>query len=246
LCFALLRWLRVLSKVNQLGTVLMDGAGVGLAPFIAMSIFERQVDSPYSRVSCINPECVVIVGGGPSVTQCDVDYCADRAFVIAVNSSYLLAPCAEVVYFCDSRFYMWHKKRAEFQQIRGELATLENVRSVTDLRVHHLRQGLGKGLATETDTLNHGSNSGYQCINLAAHLGARLIVLLGFDMRTVDGATHWHGGHPQGASAQVYEVMLRKFPSLVAPLVARRIQVINATPNSALKVFPTADLREVV
>jgi len=33
-------------------------------------------------------------------------------------------------------------------------------------------------------------------VNLAVQLGAARILLLGYDMRAVDGKTHWFGEHP--------------------------------------------------
>jgi hypothetical protein len=52
---------------------------------------------------------VVCIGGGPSLTRDDVDYCRGKAFVIAINDAYKLAPWADALYACDGLWWRWHK-----------------------------------------------------------------------------------------------------------------------------------------
>jgi hypothetical protein len=62
-------------------------------------------------------QTVVIVGGGPSLTKEQVDAAGHvvvgRAApkVIAINNAIELAPWADVLYFCDARWYEWHRDR---------------------------------------------------------------------------------------------------------------------------------------
>ena len=51
------------------------------------------------------------------------------------------------------------------------------------------------GIGLDTKTIVQGSNSGYQCINLAWLWGAKTVLLLGYDMQHTGGKTHWHGNH---------------------------------------------------
>jgi hypothetical protein len=67
----------------------------------------------------------------------------------------------------------------------------------------------------------------------------------------VDGVrTHWHAGHPNWTPATqekaLKEVFLPWFASLVEPLKAAGVEVLNATPGSALTCFPMATLTEVL
>ena len=57
--------------------------------------------------------------------------------------------------------------------------------------VQYLRRVVAPGLVSTPWTIAHGYNSGYQAINLAYHLGANRVALLGFDLC----GTHWHGSH---------------------------------------------------
>jgi hypothetical protein len=112
-----------------------------------------------------------------------------------------------------------------------------------------LRQAGELGLELDPSGLRHGSNGGFQAINLAYHFGANRIVLLGYDMKVKDFHTHWHGGHP-GQNAQdfapVLDMMRPKFQSLVEPLKAAGVEVLNATPDSALDCWPKIQLRTLL
>ena len=107
----------------------------------------------------------------------------------------------------------------------------------------------GTGLEADSGGLRHGSNGGYQAINLAYHFGVKRIVLLGYDM-TANGATHWHKGHPTTKIDEYRRTlefaMLPKFPPIVEPLKAAGVEVINATPGSALKCWPFRPIEEML
>jgi len=105
------------------------------------------------------------------------------------------------------------------------------------------------GFDPDPGALRTGSNSGYQAIHLAAHFGAKRIILLGYDMRVSGQSTHWHEGH--GKPAKSYQAVLSstflpKFKSLVGPLRDRGVEVINATEGSALTFWPSCNLKEAL
>lgn len=219
-----------------------------------MDILQRREDFPkwpYSRIRRDGPlagRTVALLGGGPSFTTEQAEYCEFRVPSVAVNNAYARAPWAVLLYFCDARWFEWHKDFEGFKQFRGQIATLENTPLLhKDGRIHFLRRGEPAGLSTEQDKLNHGSNSGYQALNLVVLAGAVRIILLGFDMGlSSDGRTHWHKGHPQGASPSVYDVMLKKFSTLPPLLQKLGVEVINASPGSRLTLFPFRPLAEIV
>jgi hypothetical protein len=56
------------------------------------------------------------------------------------------------------------------------------------------------GLDLRPGWVRTGGHSGYTAINLAVHLGATRIVLLGYDMMaSPQGAHHFFGAHPDGS-----------------------------------------------
>ncbi len=198
----------------------------------------------------------VLFGGGPSMSQALVDACRGRRDAgqdvrcIAINDAYRLAPWADVLYFCDDKWWRWHHRK--IGDWKGLIVRLQGgEHDFGDARIKVLRNlDEKRGLSERRDGLHTGQNSGYQAINLAVHLGARRIVLLGYDMQAplVGGLpkTHWFGDHPGGTSPDVYAQMLPHFESLVEPLAARGIEIINATPSSRLHCFPTKTLATVL
>jgi len=86
-----------------------------------------------------------------------------------------------------------------------------------------------------------GNNSGYQAINLALHLGATTIVLLGYDMQ----GTHFFGKHRDG-SLPPFAICLKNFATMVPELKAHHIRVVNCTRKTALRAFPILPLEEVL
>lgn len=187
---------------------------------------------------------VAILAGGPSLTQADVDACRERARVLAIKNTIELAPWSDALYACDAK---WWKAWPDTVSFQGPKFGLEVVRGRQDITI--LRQGADNGLETDPSALAKGQNSGYQAINLAVHLGAAKIVLLGYDMQpAADGRHRWHLTHRyhRGIIAPPYEQFLRHFSTLIEPLKRLGVAVINATPHSALRVFPQMPIEEAL
>lgn len=104
------------------------------------------------------------------------------------------------------------------------------------------------GFDPAPDCLRSGNNSSYAAIHLAAHLGARKIILLGVDMKHgPDGRTHWHEGYGRPHLQHTLDVQMRPhFDHLVKPLAERGITVVNANPESALIAWPRMTFEEAL
>lgn len=182
---------------------------------------------------------VVCLGSGPSLTQADVDRVRGRARVIAVNDAFRLAPWADVLYAADAK---WWRRGAGVPTFRGlKYSILPNwtAQEFPDVRI--LRNTGVDGLELDPTGLRTGRNSGYQAINLAVHLGASQIVLLGYDMH----GDHFFGSHPD-KSKPPFALCLPLFPTLVGPLKAAGVSVVNCTPRSAVTCFPMTPLSSVL
>lgn len=185
---------------------------------------------------------VVCLGGGPSLTQADVDACRGRARVIAINDAYKLAPWADVLYACDDKWWAWHKGVPSFTGLKYSITAPVGKWP----GVQRLRNDGPQGLCLTPNGLRTGRNGGYQAINLAVHLGAATIVLLGYDMARSSGKSHWFGEHPKGSTPSPYTSFLQAFPALVDPLKKLGIQVVNCSRLTALKTFPCRPLEDVL
>lgn len=185
-------------------------------------------------------ETAAILGCGPSLSIVDFDALkASGQRVIAINDAIFEYPDADILYFCDRSWWdgeFGRRERFEKLGVPCWRATLENEIP----GVFRLKNTGALGFDPDPQSLRHGSNSGYQSIHLAVHLGATRIILHGFDMRIVRGELHSMARRERqdaaGFGRVLREEMLPKFQSLVEPLRERGVEVINATPGSALRL----------
>jgi len=187
----------------------------------------------------------VCIGGGPSLTRADVEACRGRARIVCVNDAIQLAPWADVLYAADARYWISHQETKLFTGLKFGLEPCMGRPDVIILR----RAGT-LGLEHDPTGLRTGGNSGFSAINVAAHLGASRIVLLGYDLqRAADGRMHWFGSHrsPLADPTDGHLVRWREhFKSLVQPLAERHISIINASRATALTCFPRLSLAEAL
>ncbi len=204
--------------------------------------------TPWSAPRLWPGATVVCLGGGPSLTQAQVDFIRGRGRVIAVNDAYQLAPWAEVLYACDWR---WWRKLDGVPDFAGLKVTLSNSRGHLDAYpdIEILENTGTEGLERAPTGLRTGRNGGYQAINLAVHLGAARVLLLGYDMKPdAAGRTHWFGDHADWPTRPgVFEtVMLPHFPGLARELRILGVAVVNCTPDSALEAFDKLPLERAL
>lgn len=123
-------------------------------------------------------------------------------------------------------------------------------------RVHHeevAREFKGRLISiaprcfgAERVRFKHGGNSGAGAVSLAAHFGARRIILLGYDCKYgANGARHWHGDHPaELRNATSLPKWRGQFSEIAGHLVG--VEVVNATRDTALTVWPRVSLEEAL
>ena len=167
-----------------------------------------------------------IVGGGASLIGFPWQQLYDKR-VIATNNAYQTCPNAEIVLFTDKRF--WSTHRNKLLEHSGTIMT--TARSLASKRIQTLKITGTRGLDTHAGCVRSGNSTGYKAINLAVNLGAKSLFLLGFDMRRLNGRSHWHDGE---STDRNLENMLRYFGSLVRPLSELGVHVINCSPESAI------------
>jgi hypothetical protein len=190
---------------------------------------------------------VVCIATGPSLLQSDVDACQGHP-VVAIKDAITMAPWADVLYSCgQDRSKWWQRMRSHpaVESFKGHRFTLDPL--VARQGVATLLKNSGEsGIDTDPGSLRTGRNSGYQAINIAVHMGAAKIVLLGYDMKAdVDGRDHFFGAHPTG-NRPPYDEFLRWWPTIVEPLQAQGVTVVNATRSTALDIFPKVSLSEAL
>jgi len=180
----------------------------------------------------------VILAGGPSLTQSDVDLSRGQV-TIAVNDCYQLAPWSDYHYFCDKKWWQWHKDREDYKSFAGTRITQDDVDEPGVIKVNGTHK---PGLSESPDIIHYGQNSGFQAMNIAFLLGAKRILLLGYDMKFAkSGAAHWFGDHPDKVRSS-YPSWVSNFSIAQDQFKKLGVEVINCSPDSALICFPTMSL----
>lgn len=184
-----------------------------------------------------------ILGGGPSLARVPMERLHDLR-VIAVNNAYQLGDWIDVMFYGDCRWFNWHGKALlNFSGLK--VTACESHRDRPGIRAVK-RQNSPHGITTRKDRLSWNLNSGACAINLAVHFGVKKIVLFGFDMRLVDDKSNWHEAHKDSPSKNPYQRFLKPFPNIARDLERLGVECINATPGSAIDVFPIVEVEDVL
>jgi hypothetical protein len=193
-------------------------------------------------------QTVAICASGPSLTVDDCAYLRGKVPIIAVNDAVRLAPFADVLYSSDRLWWLRARGATWFAGAKFAIGSRADHADPVAPGIIVLRYTGVDGLELDPAGLRTGRNSGYAALNLAVHLGARRIVLVGYDMQATGGRMHFDGA-PRGlmaTSPSLFALWRQLFQTMVEPLQIIGVDVWNATPGSALDAFPRATLRDVV
>jgi hypothetical protein len=194
-------------------------------------------------------QTIVCLASGPSLNPEDCFALRGKVPTIAINDAVRLAPFADVLYSSDRLWWLRERGAPWFMGAKFAVGSRPGAADPVAPDVAVLRYTGVDGLELDPMGLRTGRNSGYAAVNLAVHLGATRIVLLGYDMRPgADGRMHFHGA-PRGMTGTpppLFQVWRRLFLTLVDPLRSIGVSVLNATPGSALDAFPRVTLADVL
>ena len=194
----------------------------------------------------------MVAASGPSLNEEIAQACAGL-HVIAVNDAYRLFPFADVLYACDGSWWDLHSGCLDF---KGERWSSHGNKTHNEKLGIASRYGLklisgrdAEGFSLDPNYIHYGGNSGFQAVNLAIHFlgGAGRIVLVGFDMRIVGGKRHFFGNHPATLmqTSAGYKAWPKQFER-AAKMLPKEIEIMNATPGSAMQCFPMVALRDAI
>lgn len=194
-------------------------------------------------------QTAVIFASGPSLTKNQIDIVRSKQCkTIAINRTIASAPWVDVHYFCDYKFYNWMKFSPDYDDVRAAYSSFNGIAVTIAQQETHakkLLRGHQFGLSENPEYLCTGGNSGYQAINLAFLLGAKTIILLGYDQQAVNGRCHHHKNHPGPTSPTIYDSMIHSWQYLEKD-IRGKAKVLNCTPNSRIDCFDKIDLIEAL
>lgn len=170
---------------------------------------------------------VVCIASGPSLTAED---CAavEKTGVpaIAVNTSWKMARFADIIYAGDLAW--WKEYGGEIDVPADRWTCSSQAARLYGLKVHKA---------------GGEYNSGLRAVQLAIHLGAEKVLLLGYDA-SVKAGSHWHGAHLRTKNPD--ETRCEKWRRQFSKLDTKGAEVINCTPGSAIECFPKMPLSEAL
>ena len=184
---------------------------------------------------------IVCIGSGPSLIAADV-YLAKTAPVrtLAINTAYQWVPSPDVLVGADAKWWGWHPDAVALPSLKFSL------QQTPYPQVIPLTWTTGDGIDLDPTRVRGGGHSGYAAINVAVHLGARTIVLLGYDLApNAHGDDHCHAPHPDGSHLQ-YAHRREIYRTLLAPLADRGIRIVNASRETTVPEIPRLSLAEAV
>ncbi|MGM5087539.1 hypothetical protein E0H64_17730 [Rhizobium leguminosarum bv. viciae] len=190
---------------------------------------------------CWVGETVFVLASGPSVKSLDLSLLTGRR-VIAVKSSWLTYPAADVLFFADGRW--WQDPALRPKAFEGLIVS--SAKEISDPRVKLVHKIEPGDLSERPDTVALRRTSTTGAINLAVHFGASRIVLLGVDAKVANGgARHAHGRPwPWPLKAGCFDEQAAEYRQ-IAPSAARLgVEIVNANPDSAIDVWPRRPFSE--
>jgi hypothetical protein len=194
----------------------------------------------------MNSENWLIIASGESARETMFNAPFDKVRnykIMTINSSWQLAPFADVHYSNDGD---WFENEIRHQGMAllagGEMYCGDPLRNVPGTNRDYLFDKKMRGLTKQRGKLAWGGNSGYAGINMATQLGAKKILLVGYDMC---GKSHWHGDHDAKVRKDFnFPMWIPRFNELYFCASVEDVEIRNASPISALKCFPKVDILE--
>lgn len=205
---------------------------------------------------------VFILGGGPSLADVDLSVIYDKR-VIGVNNAYgdpkvIISKNAhmspyeprkwvDICWFGDLKWFRWHRRYLrEFTGLVMHFNENTNIYKIDWIKGIRRSRTKPMGLDSSPAHICWNRNSGASAINLAYHLGAKRVVLLGFDMRLVDDKKNYHNDHVGEKGVDPFKRFLQTFKYIAMDADKLDLEIINATPDSAIKEFPITKLEDTL
>lgn len=198
---------------------------------------------------------VAIVGGGPSLQGFDFHRLQDRFRVLTVNASAFDVPFATAGFSIDRKAarYWWQRLKAEVS-FPFYLAMPEPILVEFDgpppPSMVFLRRVQGTSFTAHPGWISTGGTSGFGALHLAFLKGARQITLFGFDYRpSARGQWHHNEAHYNFRQTQAlndWAQWARNFDHVAPVLKEAGVEVINASPDSAITAFPRVSINEAL
>ena len=202
-------------------------------------------------------ETVFVLGSGPSIKNLvgKMDLFKNRK-VIAVHDAFLLDSSGfytDVLFIGDARFYWENETRRKIVDKFAGLKVSSNIQVVnkwdtlegrSDIKIVDIvwkKPGLFTGLR---DTIYYNGGAGNAAISLVANLGAKKIILYGFDCKFTHGRLHHFPSiHEKSSQIKVWSEG-RIWDGILKDAKRHNIEIVNTTPDSDLEYVKKVNLKD--
>jgi hypothetical protein len=196
---------------------------------------------------------VFVVCTGPSLKGFDFERLRGQ-HVIAVTNAFKFVPDFDCLVAIDWQFYAWNFE---------ELSKLDRIAyavkeyfedpimyNMGKMKVEFLERTGFEGIDYNDGCVRFGGNSGYTALNIAIHLGAKDIRILGMDLSMEDPKKPYFFVTDEKYSYQPHDIahlnhMTRYFHTFVEDMKPD-VKVTNYSMQSKITVFPKKELSEIL
>lgn len=193
---------------------------------------------------CYPSRVAVCFASGPSLSAevvATVGRHRNGAAIFGCNDTFKAVPFLDVLYAADGNWIKHNHEAVAAYRGDPQLWTVD--KCADDFGWNRIENfGDKRGLSANPVYINTGCNSGYQLINLAYLMGARRIILVGYDLTVRNGQRRFSGPNPWEKPSNrdnPYPKWAVKFDTIEEQLPGL---VWNATPGSLITAFPFVDL----
>ena len=167
--------------------------------------------------------------------------------IVGANSAFKLGDWVDITFFGDSRWFGWNQDA--LLHYSGTIVTCQKTfDNPHNIEVKKLMKDQRNGLTTKNDSICWNRSSGGAAINLATLLGAKRIILLGFDMQLVNETANFHNEYPvrRKRPKGPYDIFLKPMIAIKKDADRQGIEILNATSNSKLNTFPRIKFKDII
>ena len=191
---------------------------------------------------------VVLVGGGPSLKGFKFDQLKSKnAYVVGVNQALFDAPCCAGV---SADVMFMHVRRTALESFAKKFPIYACVpENIDPTSMIHLDKRWKKEFSEHPSAIHTVGSSGFAALNIAYMKKAKRIILLGFDYGVLNRGKdhHYHHKYPwHRRTTGEWPRWAAGYESALPQLRAANIEVINASPQSAIKAFPKISIAEAL
>jgi len=193
----------------------------------------------------------IVIGTGPSLTSEQIDQC--KGFkTFGINRAYQFD--VDVMLACN--FDFWDHYWNDIKKFKCHKWT-PRIESAKKYGINYIEEIWRPGLSTDNNFIHAHHGSGPQILNLALHYGVKRMALIGWDMkfpgkvsdREYTEKRHYFGEYPAQLQHWPRTGINGEMTGLIKEVETIKpsdygIEIINCTPESALKCFPFQSLSE--